>query len=429
MVQRTKVFVGNIVHCNKPFTVQTLEKGFVVVNEKGKIIAVDNLSALDSCKDKLGSFEEILLNDNQLLMPGFVDTHFHAPQYPNAGLGYDKPLLDWLQTYTYPLEKKYSDTEFAKTVYDAVVKRTLAAGSTTVSYFATLHLDSSLLLAEAAIKFGQRAFIGKVNMTELAPPDYVESPEDTISNTLEFIHKLVAKKCHLVQPIVTPRFALSLDLNDLNKLGQIANKFDLNIQSHISENKAEVEMVRDKFDDLLYAEVYDKTSLLTNKTVLAHAIYLTDSEIELLAERSTSVSHCPDSNTCLKSGLCDVKKLLKAGVNVGLGTDISGGYSTSIMNAMRSAVAVSTHVSFEREDYDPLNVYDVFYLATMGGAKALALNHKIGNFEIGKEFDAIVGEVQECFHPHTALELLQKFIYTGDDRNVLQVYVCGKRVK
>jgi len=430
----TTIYIGNIIHCNKPFTVHTFEKGFIAVRGS-KILAIDNVSALGHHKTQLAlhNTHEVILTDSQILIPGLIDTHIHAPQYPNIGVGLDKPLLEWLEAYTFPLEKKYKDAEFSRKVYNAVVKRTLYHGTTTACYFATIFGDTSLLLVNAAIKYGQRAFVGKVNMTRFAPCDYMESSEDTISNTRRFIESVLARQSDLVKPIIMPRFALSVSTDDMKKLGDLAKEYNLPIQTHISENLNEIREVEKVFSKS-YAEVYDDADLLTEKTTLAHAIYLSKSEIELIAERGTSISHCPSSNICLKSGLCDVKALVHADINVGLGTDVSGGRSVSIIDAMRSAVDTSIAISFNKTDYDPLNCYDAFYLATLGGAQALSIDDVTGNFEVGKDFDALIVDmhVEGCtdfLHECTPLELLQKFVFVGDDRNVVSVFVSGKQVK
>ncbi|CAH2002412.1 unnamed protein product [Acanthoscelides obtectus] len=249
-----------------------------------------------------------------------------------------------------------------------VMRRTLNHGTTTACYFASLFQDASLILVDAVLKYGQRAFIGKINMTTLAPDDYVETPEETIKLTRKFIESVRSKDCELVEPIVTPRFALSLEMDSMIELGQLVKEYNVNVQTHISENTDEVKQVNSKYG-LPYANVYDKAGLLTPKTVLAHGIYLTDEELSLLSQRGSSVSHCPDSNTCLKSGMCDVRRLFSFGIKVGLGTDVSGGASPSIVSAMRSALATSINLSFGQKNYKPLNYLDVFYLATLGGAE------------------------------------------------------------
>ncbi|KAK3930206.1 Guanine deaminase [Frankliniella fusca] len=365
----------------------------------------------------------VVLRPGQMLLPGFVDAHVHAPQFPNAGLGYDKTLLDWLETYTFPLEARYADQDFAARVYDAVVRRCLSAGTTLACYFATIHPESSLELARCVVRAGQRALIGKVNMNVNNPDYYNESTEQSVDDTVSFVERLQQLQSPLVQPVVTPRFAISCDMDLMKKLAD----------THISENMGEIEAVRGLYQQCAnYAEVYDRAGLLTSKTVLAHGVHLLEDELRVLAERGTSVAHCPSSNTCLRSGLCDVRRLLDAGVTVGLGTDVSGGPSPSILDAIRAALDTSIHVSFSKKNYKPLNYQEVFYLATLGGAKALAMDSIVGNFAVGKEFDALLVSVPDPdLHIETldSLQMLQKFLYCGSERSIKEVYVQGRSVK
>ncbi|KOC67513.1 Guanine deaminase [Habropoda laboriosa] len=307
-------------------------------------------------------------------------------------------------------------------------------GTTTACYFASLYSEASVKLGQVVVAKGQRALIGKLSMDTIRDDNYYESTEKSIKNIKKFLEKFFFLP--LIKPIITPRFALSCSMILMRELGKLAKEKNLHIQTHISENTDEIKAVKEKFPEhSSYAAVYDEAGLITNKTVLAHGIYLTDNEIALIKERGASVIHCPSSNTCLKSGLCDVQKLKNKGVKIGLGTDVSGGQSCSILDTMRSALEVSSHLSIIKDNYKALNYKDVFYLATLGGAAALAMDNQIGNFEIGKEFDALVVDTSVSdgllndLQNNTLEERLQKFIYSGDDRNIVQMYVNGHKVK
>lgn len=428
-------FVGPFVHSEALDKLTLVDDGIVVVRN-GKIVVAEALRGRDAgalCSSLGVTACPVVLRPGQLLMPGFVDTHVHAPQFPNAGLGYDKDLLDWLDTYTFPLETKYKDVEFATRVYEAVVRRCLSAGTTLACYFATIHPESSVQLARCVVRGGQRALVGKVNMTINSPDYYREEPEQSLQDTATFVEQLQALQSTLVQAVVTPRFALSCDMDLMKRLAEMARNRGLHIQTHISENVGEVEYVRELYPQCAnYADVYDQAGLLTNKTIVAHGVYLLDEELRLLAERGTSVAHCPTSNTCLRSGLCDVRRLLDAGVTVGLGSDVSGGPTPSILDVMRAALQVSMHVSFSKKNYKPLNYQEVFYLATLGGAKALAMDGTVGNFVEGKDFDALLVSVPDPdLHGGQldSLQLLQKFLQCGSDKNIKEVYVQGRPVK
>ncbi|XP_078047966.1 guanine deaminase-like isoform X3 [Augochlora pura] len=426
-----KIFVGPFAHTNESGELITVDHGAIYV-KNGKICdIVTNPKSIDT-----GNENVIVLSKSQFLVPGFVDCHTHAVQLPNLGIGYDKQLLDWLDTYTFPLERKYKDEKFADKVFDAVVKYTVSQGTTTACYFASLYARASLILGEKVAAIGQRALIGKITMNVERDDGYYETAKESIANLNKFIDDINELNSPLVKPIVTPRFALSCDMTLLKELGKLAKEKNLHIQSHISENIEEIIAVINMFPECSsYAEVYDEAGLLTDKTVMAHGVHLTDNEIALLKQRGTAVIHCASSNTCLKSGLCDVQRLKKNGIKIGLGTDVAGGQSCSMLDAMRSSLQVSTHLSLLTTDYKALNFKDVFHLATLGGATALAMDNDIGNFVIGKEFDALVIDINNkdtCLNDlreYTLEEKLEKLIYSGDDRNIAGVYVSGCKIK
>uniref|UniRef100_A0A8C0LP14 Guanine deaminase n=1 Tax=Canis lupus dingo TaxID=286419 RepID=A0A8C0LP14_CANLU len=334
------------------------------------------------------------LSNHEFFMPGLVDTHIHAPQYSFAGSNVDLPLLDWLTKYTFPTELKFQNIDFAEEVYTRVVRRTLKNGTTTACYFGTIHTDSSLLLAEIADKFGQRAFVGKVCMDMNATvPEYKETTEASIKET----------------------------------------------ESHISENISEVEAVKSLFYDYKnYTDVYDRNNLLTDKTVMAHGCYLSAEELQVFKERGAAISHCPNSNLSLSSGFLNVLEVLKHEVKIGLGTDVAGGYSSSMLDAIRRAVMVSNILLINKINEKSLTLKEVFRLATLGGSQALGLDKEIGNFEVGKEFDALLINPKASDSPidlfsgdlvgETSEAVIQKFLYLGDDRNIEEVYVGGKQV-
>lgn len=276
------------------------------------------------------------------------------------------------------------------------------------------------------------------------------------------IEHVLGLKSDLLTPIITPRFAITCSMEMMKQLAELAKKYDLPIQSHISENLEECKFTLEVFPGHNnYAEVYDAAGLLTDRCILAHGVHVSDEEVALFAKRGTSVSHCPNSNTNLKSGMCDVKRLLESNVRVGLGTDVSGGNRISILDAMRSALDVSHHLNFmkkqnvvgtgkvtenvdENAKYVPLDYKHGVFLATLGGAQALSMDKQIGNFATGKDFDALLIEtftgptdkfnLPKCLTEGLTAEdkfsqLLQKFIYTGDDRNIQKVFVKGKQVK
>uniref|UniRef100_A0A672N3D6 Amidohydrolase-related domain-containing protein n=1 Tax=Sinocyclocheilus grahami TaxID=75366 RepID=A0A672N3D6_SINGR len=359
-------FFGTFVHSTPRAAVEILQNCVLGVDDKGKIAFIEKHQDVVSLSEIWGFETSDIrqLGQYEFLMPGMVDTHIHASQYSYAGTALDLPLLEWLNTYTFPVEAKYKDLDFANDVYTKVVRRTLKNGTTTACYFATIHTDASLLLGELADRFGQRALVGKVCM------DYNSYPN--------------------VKPVVTPRFAPSCSSSLLSELGEIANNNKLHVQSHISENKEEVELVKTLFPGCKsYTDVYLKHNLLTDRTVMAHGCHLTDEELEIFRETGSAVSHCPNSNISICSGMLNVRNVLNHNVKLGLGTDVAGGYSPSMLDAMRRTLDTSKALTIQDPQHKTLSFEEVFRLATLGGSEALSLDDQIGNFVVGKDFDAL----------------------------------------
>ncbi|KAJ2912504.1 hypothetical protein MD484_g7910, partial [Candolleomyces efflorescens] len=415
------------------------------------------------------------LKDGEFLLPGFVDTHTHAPQVPNIGTGQQYELLDWLANVTFPTEAKFQDVDFAKRMYKRVVRTFIDAGTTTCCYYATLHLEASKVLADTVHEYGQRGFIGKCNMNHDSPSYYIEpSVSASISATQSLItyirslsrasspHAALGTPQPLVQPILTPRFAISCTAPLLSSLGELAaGDPELLIQTHISENPSEVEYTNKLFPEAgSYAGVYDQFGLLRRGTILAHAVHLTPPEIDLIKAKEVGISHCPTSNFNLRSGIAPVGKFLDKGVRVGLGTDVSGGFGTSIMGEVRNASIASKVLQFtkaaeassppdpEKFENRQLPIPTLLYLATLGGASLCRLESHIGSFAPGKSFDALLispagkqigmwgsGESLHSASEESAQALLAKkeleewlerFLFVGDDRNIDRVYVQGR---
>nr|XP_045585052.1 guanine deaminase-like isoform X1 [Procambarus clarkii] len=432
-----KVFVGSVVHATKEEPMVILPHTALGVRDS-KIQFVESSNNLEQLKVDYGFTDACItyLNSSQFLMPGLVDTHIHAPQFVNNGVKLDLPLLDWLKMYTFPTEAMFSDVKVAHDFYPRVVERLLRNGTTTASYYATLHLEASKVLAQVVKARGQRALIGKVNMTVNAPEYYCESSlQQSLSDTEDFICYIKQMQTPLIQPIITPRFAITCPLDHLKELGKLASKYNCHIQSHLCESHPEIAFVRELFpESKSYTDVYDTSGLLGAKTIMAHCIWMEEHEMDRLKECDVGVSHCPNSNTSLLSGHCNVRQLLHRGIKVGLGTDCSGGYSSSVLDALRRALDVSKSLAIQKPDYRFLTLPEVFRLATLGGAQVVNMDDYIGNFEVGKEFDSLVIDLEfprsplDIFPKDTLEDKIHKFLYNGDDRNIVQVYVAGRCV-
>lgn len=365
--------------------------------------------------------------------------------------------MDWLEKYTFPTEASLADPDRARTVYTHCVRRTLTHGTTTASYFATNDVNSTNMLADICLSLGQRAFVGRVCMDSYLQPGYYndKSPEASVEASRKCIDyiKRIDPNHKLLTPIITPRFAPSCTAPLQEGLGKLHAETEMPVQTHISENKREIALVKKDFGHHGdYAHVYDAFGLLGPQTILAHAIHLTPAEIKLVKEREAKISHCPVSNTSLASGLAPIRELLDAGIDVSLGTDVSGGYSPSILDAAKNASGISrlkahladdSGVSQEESDRLKLSVEECLYLATRGGAKCVNLSDKIGGFEVGKYWDTqlvdlgpkVQGSKGEGGRGDVALwghegweETVAKWMFCGDDRNTKAVWVAGRLV-
>jgi guanine deaminase len=317
-------------------------------------------------------------------------------------------------------------------------------------------LEASKVLADVVAALGQRGYVGKVNMDRNAPPALTEDTATSIKHTREFVDYVLAKENELLTPVITPRFVPSTSSSLMRALSEISREHSpkLPVQSHLSENCAEIEWVKSMHPECKsYADVYDHHGLLHDRSYMAHCVHCVSDERELLRTRGTAVIHCANSNFSLSSGVLNVRRLLDEGLTVGLGTDVSGGHSPSMLDAIRQAVVASKMVSIghgtdpdgddsrasKTRNYAPLSFAEAFHLATVGGADALGLGDKVGNFAVGKDFDALVVDPYVAGGPldaphdavdaRDALHAFQKFLFLGDDRNIESIFVAGKPVK
>lgn len=361
-----------------------------------------------------------------LIIPAFVDMHFHAPQFQNIGLGLDEELLQWLEKYTFPEEAKYSNDEYAKRLYTNLAKELWRNGTTRVVLFSTIHRRGTEILMDIFDRAGIGAYVGKVNMDRNSPDFYVESTEESLASTEEWI--LATKdKYDLVKPIITPRFVPSCSEKLMKGLAKLFEKYNLKIQSHLSENDGEIEWVRTlhpEFDS--YGGVYDGMGLLNENTIMAHTVYSTEDEIKLLAKRNVFSAHCPNANYNLSSGIMSVRKFIDAGVRVGLGSDVGAGHQIGIYKVMSQAVQASKMKWLESGKVERcLTMSEAFYMGTKGGGEFFG---KVGSFEKGYSLDALVIDDESLGDREFRgiEERLQRFIYCGDDRNIIKRYVAGK---
>ncbi len=361
-----------------------------------------------------------------LIIPGMTDLHLHAPQFAFRGTGMDLELMDWLSTYTFPVEKRFSDPAFAAETYRLFTQALTRSWTTRAVIFGTIHAESTLLLMRMLEETGLITLVGKVNMDRESPDDYAETTQESIAQTVLFLEK--AQDFSRTGAIITPRFVPTCSPELMKALGELSEKHHLPVQSHLSENPGEIELVRSLHpEDPFYGAVYERFGLFGNpeKTIMAHCVHSTADEIELMSRRRLWVAHCPESNLNISSGISPVRILLDRGIRVGLGSDISGGCSLSIARAALLACQCSNmYWRYLDRTKKPLTITEAFYLATASGGSFFG---KVGLFEPGYDFDALL--IDDSTIPTTldlsVRERLSRVMALSDECSVQAKYVRG----
>lgn len=368
---------------------------------------------------------------DRLIIPGVTDLHIHAPQYAFRGLGMDMELLEWLETNTFPEEAKYKDLEYARKAYAIFVKNLIGSVTTRACVFATIHREPTMLLMDLLEKSGLVTMTGKVNMDRNSPQYLCEETMESVSETVEWIKDVMGRKYENTYPILTPRFTPSCTDELMEELKKIQMRYDYPVQSHLSENPGEAAWVRELCPwSEFYGDAYDRFGLFGAdcRTVMAHCVYSGEEEIRRMKENGVFIAHCPESNINLSSGAAPVRRFLDEGLHVGLGSDIAAGSTENMLAAMAHAVRASKmRWRMQDESLKALSTEEVFYMATKGGGEFFG---KVGSFEPGYEFDAVVLDDERLAHPQQldVKSRLERMIYLGDEREVKAKYVRGKLI-
>lgn len=414
------IIKGDICFCRDKDELLTYENSYVVCEE-------------GICRGVFGTIPDryaglrVLDHSGMLVMPGMTDLHIHAPQYAYRGLGMDHELLDWLELYAFPEESKYADLKYADKAYGIFADAMLRSATTRAVVFGTLHREATELLMDKLEKTGICSYVGKVNMDRNSPDSLREaSARASAEDTERFIAE-TAEKYSNTKPIITPRFVPSCTDELMEGLGKLANRLRLPVQSHLSENPSEVDWVRElcPWADS-YGAAYDRFGLFgtSGGAVMAHCVYSTDEEIALIKERGVFIAHCPASNMNVASGIAPIRRYLDEGLRVGIGSDVAGGQTESLFTSMVEALQVSKlYWRIVDDTKKPLTVAEAFYMATKGGGEFFG---KVGSFEDGYEFDALIIDDSLLPHPQplTLGERLERSIYLGGDVKALKAKFC-----
>lgn len=362
----------------------------------------------------------------QFILPGFVDAHVHYPQTGIVG-SYGRQLIDWLETYTFPAEMAFADPEHARRIAGLYLDECLRNGITTASVYCTVHAHSTDVLFAAAAERGLRMAAGKMMMDRHAPAGLLDTAETSYTDSKRLLERWHGKG--RATYVISPRFAITSTPGQLAAACALWREYpSALLQTHIDENAAEIAWVRDLFpQEADYLAVYERFGLTGPGANLGHAIHLTDRERRRIIDTGTGVSHCPTSNLFLGSGLCDVHGLAGAGVPVGLGTDIGGGTSFSMFDAMRAAYEIA---QMRARSLHPV---EALWLATQGSARLLRLGDRIGNLKTGYEADLIVVDPasrpvirERIARARDVTDALFAQIVMADDRAIRAVYVAGR---
>jgi guanine deaminase len=426
-----KVFRGSILHClgdpgeaADPDAWEYFDDGLLVVSD-GLVQAAGDASTLSKT---LPGDTAVIDYRGKLIVPGFIDCHVHYPQLDIVG-SYGEQLLDWLNRYAYPEEAKFADSGHAREVAAAFIDELLRNGTTTALVFGTVHAHSADAIFEAAEAKGMRLVAGKVLMDCNCPEELRDDPASAYADSKALIEKWHGKG--RLGYAITPRFALTSSAEQLEAAGRLAAEYpDAWVHTHLAENMAEVAAIAQRFpQSRSYLDVYDGFGLVRDKSVFAHCLHLDHEDRKCMASSGAAAAFCPTSNLFLGSGLFDLPAMRAAGVSSGLGTDVGGGTSLSLLRTASEAYKV-LHLQEHA-----LPAMQALYLATLGAAEALHLDGHIGNFAPGKEADFVVLDyagssltARRCAAAGSIDEKLFALMTLADDRHVAATHVMGRLV-
>ena len=417
-----KVYKAHILFTKEKDRFEVLENGYITVDADGRVVGVSANLAESDREDA-----EVIDFGDRLLIPAMNDMHVHAPQVHNQGVAMDMELLPWLQNYTFPEESKYADVHYAERMYRRFLHTQWLFGTMRSVVFATVHTESTRVLMKLYQEAGMGALVGKVAMNRNCPDALCEDVEAAVEGNERLIAEFNQSDA-LVRPIITPRFVPSCTPELLKACGELANKYQMPVQSHLSENTSEIAWVQDlEKESTCYGDAYNRYGLFgQTPTIMAHCVWTEGEELELMKRQGVMVAHCPTSNLNIASGLAPVRMFLDEGLRIGLGSDISGGHDLNMFRMMVYAIQVSKMHYQHDHNKSFLTLPEVFWIATKSAGSFFG---KVGSFEPGYDFDALVIN-DSVLYPseYSLLHRLERFIYLGDDRQIEHRFCRGKEI-
>ena len=422
LLNKSFILKGHICH--------TPEKDRPEIRENAFAVCEDGVcrGIFDTVPERWSGLE-IIDCTGKLIIPGLTDLHIHAPQFSYRGTGMDYELLDWLEQIAFPEEIRYADREYADEAYGIFARKMRQSATTRAVIFGTIHPEAALILMDHMERSGIVSLVGKVNMDRNAPPELTEKDAGTAAaDTKRFIEESLRRGYRKTRPIITPRFVPSCTDELMAALGKIRKEYDLPVQSHLSENPGEVELVRElEPEAAFYGDAYDRHGLFgkDSNTVMAHCVYSTPEEIRRMKDNGVWIAHCPSSNMNIASGIAPVRRYLDRGMRIGLGTDVAGGTCESMFRAVTDAIQVSKlYWRYLDRDARPLTFPESFFLAAKGGGSFFG---KAGSFEEGYAFDALVldDSSEPCAYPLPVRDRLERAFYLLLDRQGIEMKIVN----
>ena len=424
-----KLYKSDLLNPKKYGNISFIHDAGMIVDSSGIIIDTGNFEDL---KNKYANID-IIDYSGKLITPGFIDCHCHLPQYKAIGLG-QGTLLDWLNDTIFPLEAKFHDYDFSYSESKIFFRDVLAKGTTTIFLYSTIHYLATEAAFDAAGESGIRAYIG--NSLADAPSKYglTLSISENLDNCDKLLNKYHKTNYGKLELVITPRYAGNCSMELMKKASDFAKSNNLYIQTHLSENVDELEFIKKRFPDIeSYTEVYKKAGLLSNKSILAHCIYLNNDEQKTIKEKGGIICHCPTSNRYLKSGIMPLTDYIESNQKICFGTDVGAGYSLSMLHEAKEAIENSKYKAlFSNINLRTLSSNEAFYYITLGAAVSLGLDNKIGSLEIGKSADFLVFNNIPNYSENNIYtnveQIFSNMLYNNDENIISEVYIQGMKV-
>lgn len=420
------IYRGNVLFSKDRDTLATLKNHYIVVEDG----VIDGVYPVLPMKYRGVQVEDF---GNRIIIPAFSDLHVHAPQYVQRGIGMDLLLEDWLNRYTFPLESKFADLEYARPIYDAFLDDFIRNGTFHASVFATIHSQATEYLMEQMEKRGLGGFVGKVNMDMDSPAYLCENTADSIAETECFLERTSGFRN--VKPILTPRFAPTCSEKLMEGLGALGHKYSVGLQTHLVESVWEAARAKELFPQCgCDTEIYEKYGMMDNGPVVAaHFIFPSEQDISILKKHNGIAVHCPDATVNVIAGIMPFADLQRQGIRLALGSDVAAGSSVAVYKQIASAVRLSKLKEFYESDAEKdgennqVSFESAFYHATKEAGSVFG---KTGSLEVGYRFDALViDNLSDPGVPLTPAQSVERFCYAGDDRNIYMRFMEGEKVK